>query len=147
MDNKINGGIPIVTTLSCKNFILITLSVAYLFMSCGTTPESSPQGCILGSWEGRIITEAINVELELKINALASGNGGTWRFVGANNQILNEGFLQAWQNGDLVYVIIAEEGAQMGSALSGGTLDNCNRIKGTYITSTGPAGSFDVTRQ
>ncbi len=99
------------------------------------------------NWKGQLVTEAVNVTLELQIRSLASGDGGEWRFIGAGGQVLNQGDLQAWQNGNMVQVIIFQKGSQTGSALSGGFIDGCNRVKGSYIVNVGAGGNFDIKRQ
>lgn len=129
-----------------------TMAVIVLLTGCGSTQGGTGASSILGTWEGRVVTEAINVTLELQITSPGSGDAGNWKFVGANGQILNQGDLQAWVSGSDVVVILLQEGAipaEQGSATLYGDLSaNGQQIEGQYAPfGPGGHGGFEVTKQ
>lgn len=108
---------------------------------------------ILGTWKGKVVTEAINVGLEVNIVALAQGDSGNWKFIGDNGQILNQGDIQAWPpaGNDVVIILIQGElNQQSGNAATlYGTLSvDGNKMEGEYaLLGPGGHGGFDLTRQ
>lgn len=120
-------------------------ALAIALTACGGPPEAC--SLAFSEWSGTLVTEAINITLELEVEGLATSDGGNWRFIGAGEQLLNSGPAQSWQSGDMIHVIISEEGALSGSALSGGFVDGCNQIAGTYVVPSGSGGGFNLTRQ
>ena len=85
-------------------FAWATTPIAVLLLSgCGTPPDN----CILGSWRGTYVTEAVNVQLDVTVTGIGVADSGNWSFTGADNVALGSGDLQAWQTGPVVDADVA----------------------------------------
>jgi len=112
-------------------------------------------GCngITGSWKGTVVTEAINVGLEMNIVSPGNADAGDWKFIGAGGQVLNQGDLQTWPpaGNDVVVILIqgeADKPTGNAATLYGILSSDGNKINGEYaVLGPGGHGGFQVTRQ
>ena len=134
---------------SVKNSWLtwILVSLSGLLVGCDDNAG------ITGSWKGTVVTESINVGLEMNVVSPGNGDAGDWKFIGAGDQVLNQGDLQAWPPaGDDVVVILIQGAVNQPSGnpatLYGTLSSDGNKIKGEYaLLGPGGHGGFEVTRQ
>jgi len=111
-------------------------------------------------WSGSLVTEAVNIELELQFAKSPTSNpgqalSGTWQFTGANGINLGSGKFNgnlaatpfgAGANLQLLQKASGGGWNGMGS-LQGGFSANGNQLSGSYVPLSSSGGQFTVTKQ
>ena len=115
-------------------------AVALLLSACGNPPDN----CILGEWRGTYVTEAVNVQLDVRITGLGVADAGDWSFTGADDIDLGSGDVQAWQTGAAVTMFIFSGSPGPSNALVGTVNEACDHMEGDI--SGGNIGRFVLDR-
>jgi hypothetical protein len=110
---------------------------------CATILVTTGCTSIAGNWNGKLVTEATNVELELSIQGSGNDHTGTWKAIGAEGAVLNSGDLAGTLNGDVVTIVLVDGNP----ATLTGKLENGRKITGVYTPSSpGGSGAIELTR-
>jgi hypothetical protein len=117
---------------------IVLLLLAALWGGCPGSIKPPPT--ISGEWDGRFVTEAVNAGLQMSIQRSSTGSHtGTWKFIGADGQVLNRGTLTATISVSDVTILLRNGSP---TRLEGRLSDH--RISGTVNDNS---GTFNVSRR
>ena len=122
-------------TLRTSLFLLVALALS------GCTAS------VKGNWSGKLITEAINITLELSLTGTNDIVAGSWHFIGADELDLGDGGINGTHSGNMVQMVMFKDGNGFAN-LTGVLSADGQTMSGTYNPVSGAGGGgFNVTKQ